>query len=95
MLMLDEVRVVEAMQIGMTYPKFFESLCRKPPNTLSKLMKRAEKYIRQDDALTTSRFAREDKERGRGIDDRRNDIPERRMDIGLEALNKHKWERKD
>lgn len=37
----------------------------------------------------------EDKERGKGIDDRRKDIPEKRMDRDLEALNKHRWERKD
>ncbi|XP_021600736.1 uncharacterized protein LOC110606296 [Manihot esculenta] len=54
---LDESRVVEAMQKGTTSPEFFGSLCRKPPTSLAELMKRAEKYIRQDDALTTSRFA--------------------------------------
>lgn len=58
-------------------------------------MKRAKKYIRQDDALAISQFAWEDKERDRGINDRRRDIPKKRLDKGLEALNKHRWERKD
>ncbi|XP_021609068.1 uncharacterized protein LOC110612597 [Manihot esculenta] len=56
---LDESRAVEAMQKGTTSPEFFRSLCRKPPTTLAELMKRAEKYITQDDTLITSRFARE------------------------------------
>lgn len=47
---LDEARVVEAMQKGTTSPEFFGSLCKKPPTTLAELMKRVEKYIRQDDA---------------------------------------------
>lgn len=81
---LDKARAVEAMQRGMTSPEFFKSLCRKPPNTLSELIKRAEKYIRQDDTLTTNRFARKDKERGKGINDGRKDIPKRRIDWGLE-----------
>lgn len=51
---LDEVKVVETIQRGKTSPEFFGNLCRKPPNTLSELMKRVKKYIRQDDALTRS-----------------------------------------
>lgn len=43
---LDEKRAVEAMQKGTISLEFFGSLCRKPPTTLSELMKRAEKYIR-------------------------------------------------
>lgn len=46
---LHEVRAV--LQKGTTFQEFFESLCRRPPSTLLKLMKRAEKYIRQDDAF--------------------------------------------
>ena len=56
---LDEGRAGEAMQKGTTSPEFFGSLSRKPPTSLAELMKRAEKYIRQDDALMTSRFAKE------------------------------------
>lgn len=77
-LKLDEGRAIEAMKKGMTSLEFFGSLCRKPLTTLSELMKRAEKYIRQDDTLTTSRFAWDDKERGRGVDDRRQNRQERR-----------------
>ncbi|XP_021623844.1 uncharacterized protein LOC110623225 [Manihot esculenta] len=75
---LDERRVVEVMQKGTTSLEFFGSLCTKPPTTLSELMKRVEKYIRQDDAFTTSQFARDDRDRGRAEDDRRQDRLERR-----------------
>lgn len=54
---LDEGRAVEAMQKVPTSLEFFRSLCRKSSTTLSELMKREEKYISQDDALTTSQFA--------------------------------------
>lgn len=47
---LDEGRAIEAIQRGTTSPEFFGLLCRKTPTTLSELMKRAEKCIRQDDA---------------------------------------------
>ncbi|XP_021598919.1 uncharacterized protein LOC110604945 [Manihot esculenta] len=70
---IDEGRAVEAMQKGTTYLEFFGWLCRKPPTTLSELMKRTEKYIRQDDALTTSRFAMDDRERGKVGQDKRLD----------------------
>ncbi|XP_043809011.1 uncharacterized protein LOC110606147 [Manihot esculenta] len=62
---LDEGRAVKAMQKGTTSPEFFGSLSRKPPNSLAELMKRAEKYIRQDDALETSRFARGATDKGK------------------------------
>ncbi|XP_021629676.1 uncharacterized protein LOC110627639 [Manihot esculenta] len=55
---LDEGRAVEAMQKGTTSAEFFGSLSRKPPTSLAELMQRAKKYIRQDDALVTSRFAK-------------------------------------
>ncbi|XP_021629659.1 uncharacterized protein LOC110627617 [Manihot esculenta] len=87
---LDEARAVEAMQKGMTSPEFFGSLYRKLHTTLSELIKRAEKYIRQDDALNTSQFNRDDKEKGRDVDDRRQDRLKRTQDRGLEALNKHR-----
>ncbi|XP_021631866.1 uncharacterized protein LOC110629263 [Manihot esculenta] len=85
---LDEGRAVEAMQNGTTSLEFFGSLCRKPSTTLSELMKRVKKYIRQDDALTTSRSARDDRERSKVGEDKG-------QDRGLEALNKHQWERKE
>ncbi|XP_021631839.1 uncharacterized protein LOC110629234 [Manihot esculenta] len=75
---LDESRAVEAMQKGTT-------LCRKPPNTLAELMKRAKKYIRQDDALTTSRFTREAANRGKATEERRSKRPERRQNKGPEV----------
>lgn len=68
---LDEARVVEAIQKGMTSQEFFGSLCRKLPTTMWELMKRTEKYLRQDNALTTSQFAREVKERSKGIGNRK------------------------
>lgn len=87
---LDEGRAVETMQKGTTSHEFFKSLCQKSPTTLSELMKRAKKYIRHDDALTTSQFARNDREKGRAGDDKKQDRIERRQDRGLEALNKHR-----
>ncbi|XP_021623842.1 uncharacterized protein LOC110623222 [Manihot esculenta] len=82
---LDENRAVEAMQKGTTSPEFFGSLYRKPPTTLAELMKRAKKYIMQDDALTTSRFAREAGDRGKAIQERRTERPERRQNKGPEV----------
>ncbi|KAG8639631.1 hypothetical protein MANES_14G158232v8 [Manihot esculenta] len=92
---LDEGRVVEAMQKGTTSPEFFGLLCRKPSTSLSELMKRAKKYIRQDGTLTTNQFAKDDRDRGRVGEDKRQDRLERRQDWGPEALNKHWWERKE
>lgn len=92
---LDEGRVVEVMQKGTTSPNFFGSLCQKPPTTLSELMKRVEKYIRQDNALMTSQFSRDDREGGRVGKDKRQDRSERRQEQILEALNKHRWERNE
>lgn len=51
---------------------------------------RVEEYIRQDDAFTTSRFVRDDKERGKGIDGRRRDALARKVERGLEALNRYR-----
>lgn len=56
---LDESRVVKAMLNGTTLAEFFGSLSRKPPTTLADMMQRAEKYIRQDDAIMSSMFAKE------------------------------------
>ncbi|XP_043808401.1 uncharacterized protein LOC122722262 [Manihot esculenta] len=72
---LDEGRAVEAMQKGTTLPELFGSLSRKPPTSLAELMKRAEKYRRQDDALVTSRFAKGVADKGKAPEERR---PERR-----------------
>ncbi|XP_021623896.1 uncharacterized protein LOC110623286 [Manihot esculenta] len=58
---------------------------KKPPTSLAELMKRAEKYIRQDDALTTSRFARETADKGKASEERRSDKYERRQSRGHEA----------
>ncbi|XP_021627563.1 uncharacterized protein LOC110626117 [Manihot esculenta] len=91
---LDESRAVEAIQKGTTSPEFFGSLCRKPPTSLVELMKRAEKYIRQDDALTTSRFAREAADRGKALEERRSERPERRQNKGPEAY-RQPWGRRE
>lgn len=53
-------------------------------------MKREEKYIRQDDALTINRFTREYRDNGKVGEDKRQDRPERRQNRGIEALNKHR-----
>ncbi|XP_021609039.1 uncharacterized protein LOC110612571 [Manihot esculenta] len=92
---LDEARVVESMQKGTTALEFFGSLCKKPPTTLAELMKRAEKYIRQDDTLTTSKFAKEAIDRGKTGEDKRPKRQERKQDRGVETLNRHWWERKE
>ncbi|XP_021623819.1 uncharacterized protein LOC110623198 [Manihot esculenta] len=90
---LDEARAVEVMQKETTSPEFFGSLCRKPPTTLAELMKRVEKYIRQDDALTTSRFAREAGDRGKAMEERRPKRQERRQNRGPE-MNMQPWDRR-
>ncbi|XP_043809782.1 uncharacterized protein LOC110608934 [Manihot esculenta] len=67
---------------------------RKPPTSLAELMKRAEKYIRQDDALVTSRFAR-------GLTDKRKALEEKRLEKherkhgGRPEPYKQPWERRD
>lgn len=69
-------------------------MCRKSPTTLAELMKRAKKYIRQDDALITSRFVREARDRRKAVEDKRLNRQEKRHNRGLEALNRHQWKRK-
>lgn len=51
------------MKKGTILAKFFGSLSKKPPSMLADLMKRAEKYIRKDDALMTSSFMKESQEK--------------------------------
>ncbi|XP_021602047.1 uncharacterized protein LOC110607270 [Manihot esculenta] len=98
---LDEGRAVEAMQKGTTSPEFFGSLCRKLPISLAKLMKRAKKYIRHDDALTTSIFAEEATERRKVPEERRSDRHERRTDRHEKRSNrgpeiyKQPWDRRE
>ncbi|XP_043818261.1 uncharacterized protein LOC122725289 [Manihot esculenta] len=57
-------------------------------------MKRAEKYIRQDDALTTSRSAREATDRGKAPKERRSDRPKRRHNKGPEVY-RQSWDRRE
>ncbi|XP_021603919.1 uncharacterized protein LOC110608948 [Manihot esculenta] len=71
-----------------------ESLREKPSTTLAELMKRAEKYIRQDDALTTSRFAREVADRGKAIEKMRSKRSERRHNKGPEVY-RQPWDRRE
>ncbi|XP_043809109.1 uncharacterized protein LOC122722469 [Manihot esculenta] len=78
---LDEGRAVEAMQKGTTSAEFFSSLSRKPPTSLAELMQRAEKYIRQDDALVTSRFAKEAVGKEKAPEERRPEKHERKHEI--------------
>lgn len=54
---------VKAMQKGTTSIEFFESLNRKSPTMLVDLMQQAKKYIKQVDAMMTSRFARKSHEK--------------------------------
>ncbi|XP_043816063.1 uncharacterized protein LOC122724603 [Manihot esculenta] len=91
---LDEGRAVKAMQKGTTSPKFFGSLSRKPPTTLVELMKRAEKYIRQDDALVTSRFAKGVEDRGKAPEERRSKRHEKKQGKKSEPY-RQPWDRRD
>ncbi|XP_043806212.1 uncharacterized protein LOC122721718 [Manihot esculenta] len=91
---LDESRAVEAMQKGTTSLEFFGSLSRKPPTSLAELMKRAEKYIRQDDALMTSRFAKEAADRGKAPKERRPERQEKKQRKRLETY-RQPWDRRD
>ncbi|XP_043805311.1 uncharacterized protein LOC122721521 [Manihot esculenta] len=91
---LNENRVVEAMQKGTTSLEFFGLLCRKPPTTLAELMKRVEKYIRQDDALMTSRFAKEATDRGKSPEERRSERYEKRQNKKPE-MYRQPWDRRE
>ncbi|XP_021606836.1 uncharacterized protein LOC110611038 [Manihot esculenta] len=91
---LDENRAVEAMQKGTTSPEFFGSLSRKPPTSLAELMKRAEKYIRQNDALVTSRFAKEATDRGKAPEERRPERQEKKQSKRPEQY-RQPWDRRD
>ncbi|XP_021616640.1 uncharacterized protein LOC110617953 [Manihot esculenta] len=91
---LDEGRAVEAMQKGMTSSEFFGSLSRKPPTSLAELMKRAEKYIRQDDALVTSRFAKGAVDKGKALEERRPERQEKKQGRRSETY-RQPWERRD
>ncbi|XP_043816658.1 uncharacterized protein LOC110624299 [Manihot esculenta] len=91
---LDEGRAVEAMQKGTTSAEFFGSLSRKPPTSLAELMQRAEKYIRQDDALVTSRFAKEAVGKEKAPEERRPEKHERKHGKRPEPY-RQPWERRD
>ncbi|KAG8645588.1 hypothetical protein MANES_10G076111v8 [Manihot esculenta] len=91
---LDEGRAVEAMQKGTTSAEFFGSLSRKPPTSLAELMKRAEKYIRQDDALVTSRFAKGMAGKEKAPEERRPERHEKKHGKRPEPY-KQAWERRD
>ncbi|XP_043808339.1 uncharacterized protein LOC110605473 [Manihot esculenta] len=91
---LDEGRAMEAMQKGTTSAEFFGSLSRKPPTTLVELMKRAEKYIRQDDALVTSRFAKGAEDRGKAPEERRSERHEKKQGKKPEPY-RQPWDRRD
>ncbi|XP_021631859.2 uncharacterized protein LOC110629255 [Manihot esculenta] len=91
---LDEGRAVEAIQKGTTSPEFFDSLSRKPPTSLAELMKRAEKYIRQDDALMTSIFAKEAANKGKAPEERSPERHEKRQNKKPETY-RQPWDRRD
>ncbi|XP_043812711.1 uncharacterized protein LOC122723679 [Manihot esculenta] len=91
---LDEGRAVEAMQKETTSLEFFGSLSRKPPTSLAEMMKRAEKYIRQDDALVTSRFARGATDKGKAPEERRPKRHEKKHGKKSEPY-RQPWERRD
>ena len=54
---LEHSRAIEAVIKGTNSPPFFSSLSKNPPADLTALMERAKKYIKQDDAYWSSRFA--------------------------------------
>lgn len=97
---LDEPKAVEAMQKETTSVEFFGSLSRKSLTTLVELMQRVKKYIRQDDTLMTSQFAREPQEKDQMKSqpedqrkeqvDRRKEQVDRRPDQSAEALNRYR-----
>ncbi|XP_021627036.1 uncharacterized protein LOC110625716 [Manihot esculenta] len=91
---LDEGMVVEAMQKGTTSPEFFSSLSRNPLTSLAELMRRAEKYIRQDDALMTSRFAKEAADREKAPEERRSERHEKRQNKKPKTC-RQPWDRRD
>ncbi|XP_043815317.1 uncharacterized protein LOC110607481 [Manihot esculenta] len=91
---LDEGRVVEAIQKGTISPEFFGSLSSKPPISLAELMKRAEKYIRQDDTLITSRFPKEAADRGKASEERRPERHEKRQNKKPEAY-RQPWDQRN
>ncbi|XP_043812138.1 uncharacterized protein LOC122723559 [Manihot esculenta] len=91
---LDEGRAVEAMQKGTTSPEFFGSLSRKPPTSLAELMKRAEKCIRQDDGLVTSRFAKGVADRGKVPEERRPERHDKKPSKRPEPY-KQPWDQRD
>ncbi|XP_043811001.1 uncharacterized protein LOC122723282 [Manihot esculenta] len=78
----------------MTSPEFFGSLSRKPPTTLAELMKRAEKYIRQNDALVTSRFAKGAEDRGKAPKERRSKRHEKKQSKKPEPY-RQPWDQRD
>ncbi|XP_043817364.1 uncharacterized protein LOC122725018 [Manihot esculenta] len=57
-------------------------------------MKRAEKYIRQDDALVTSRFAKESVNRGKAPEERRSERHEKKQSKKPEPY-RQPWDRRD
>ncbi|XP_043807307.1 uncharacterized protein LOC122721954 [Manihot esculenta] len=82
------------MHKGITSQEFFGSLSKKPPTTLAELMKRAEKYIRQDDALVTSRFAKESADKGKAPEERRSDRHEKKQSKKPEPY-RQPWDGRD
>ena len=57
-------------------------------------MKRTEKYIRQDDALMTSRFAKEAADRGKAPEERRLERQEKKQSKRPETY-RQPWDRRD
>lgn len=88
----EEIQRRSSIERGTISSDFFGFLSRRPPSSLTELMQRAEKYIRQDDALITNRFAREDREgeENKRWDEKRKDVRERRANRRHKFSGKHK-----
>lgn len=88
----EEIQRRSSIERGTISSDFFCFLSRRPPSSLTELMQRVEKYIRQDDALITNRFAREDREgeENKRWDEKRKDVRERRANRRHKFSGKHK-----
>lgn len=88
----EEIQRRSSIERGTISSDFFCFLSRRPPSSLTEFMQRAKKYIRQDDALITNRFAREDREgeKNKRWDEKRKDVRERRANRRHKFSGKHK-----
>ncbi|XP_021624992.1 uncharacterized protein LOC110624183 [Manihot esculenta] len=96
---LQKLRVQLLAELGkkdqsQTFLPTSSPFSKKPPTSLAELMKRAEKYIRQDDALVTSRFAKGAPSKEKAPEERRPEKHEKKHGKRSEPY-RQPWERKD